>query len=362
MATANLNRRLDGLDVRRICVIKPSALGDVVQSLPVLPVLRERFPNATISWVINHEFADLLEGHPHLHELLHYHRRGSAGQHLQLLQELRQRQFDLVFDLQGLMRSGVMSAATGAPLRVGLGNSREGSSLASHLTIPGTGKGMSAFQRYWRIAEELGFGDRTPQTIVPITDADRDFATTNLSSLAGPILAIHPGARWMTKRWPIEKFAVVAHKAMRQFGFSVVILGSKGEMPVSDELQTLLHGFVSRKTVLNLTGLTTLKQLSAVLSKVDVVLTNDSGPMHLAAGLGTSVLGVFTCTSPVISGPPGEQHELVATQVACAASYKKKCPHSGRMHQCCMDELSTERVCSAFARLVEKRQLHSRAA
>ncbi|TXT16493.1 MAG: heptosyltransferase II, partial [Planctomycetota bacterium] len=127
-------------------------------------------------------------------------------------------------------------------------------------------------------------------------------------------------------------------------------------------LQTLLHGFVSRKTVLNLTGQTTLKQLSAILSKVDVVLTNDSGPMHLAAGLGASVLGVFTCTSPVISGPPGEQHELVSTQVACAASYKKKCPHSGRMHQCCMDELSTERVCSALARLVEKRQLHSRAA
>ena len=131
MATANLNRRLDGLDVRRICVIKPSALGDVVQSLPLLPVLHERFPNATISWVINHEFADLLEGHPYLHELLHYHRRGSAGQHLQLLQDLRQRQFDLVFDLQGLMRSGVMSAATGASLRIGLGNSRECSSLAS---------------------------------------------------------------------------------------------------------------------------------------------------------------------------------------------------------------------------------------
>ncbi|TXT22786.1 MAG: heptosyltransferase II, partial [Planctomycetota bacterium] len=109
MATANLNRRLEGVNVRRICVVKPSALGDVVQTLPLLPVLRERFPNATISWVINHEFTDLLDGHPHLHELLHYHRRGSTGQHLQLLHDLRQRHFDLVFDLQGLMRSGVMT-------------------------------------------------------------------------------------------------------------------------------------------------------------------------------------------------------------------------------------------------------------
>lgn len=362
MATGSLNRRLDELDVRRICVIKPSALGDVVQSLPLLPVLHERFPHAKISWVINHEFADLLEGHPHLHELLHFHRRGGASPYLQLLQDLRQRQFDLVFDLQGLMRSGVMTAATRAPLRVGLETSREGASLACHLTIPQTAKGMSAFRRYWRIAEELGYGDRTPKTIVQTSDADRDFAATSLGSLTGPILAIHPGARWMTKRWPIEKFAVVAHKAMRQFGFSVVILGSKGEMPVANELQTLLQGFASRKTVLNLTGQTTLKQLSAILATVDVVLTNDSGPMHLAAGLGTSVLGVFTCTNPTISGPPGEQHELVATQVACAASYKKQCPHSGRMHLCCMDELSTERVCTALVRLIGKRQLHSRAA
>lgn len=81
-----------------------AALGDVVQSLPLLSVLRERFPHAEISWVINHEFADLLEGHPLLHELLHFHRRGGATHYLQLLQDLRQRQFDLVFDLQGLMR------------------------------------------------------------------------------------------------------------------------------------------------------------------------------------------------------------------------------------------------------------------
>lgn len=362
MATENLNRRLDELDVRRICVIKPSALGDVVQSLPLLPVLRERFPQATISWVINHELADLLEGHPLLHELLHFHRRSGPSQYLRLLHDLRQRQFDLVFDLQGLMRSGVMVAASRAPLRVGLETSREGASMACHVVIPRTGKEIPAFQRYWRVAEELGLGDRTPQTIVPTSDADQAFATSALSSLTGPILAIHPGARWMTKRWPIEKFAVVAHKAMRQFGFSVVILGSKAEMPVANELQTLLHGFVSRKTVLNLTGQTTLKQLSAVLSKVDVVLTNDSGPMHLASGLGTSVLGIFLCTSPAVSGPSGEQHEMVSTQVSCAASYKKTCPHSGRMNLCCMDELSTERVCAALVRLIEKRQLHSRAA
>src|SRR5262249_45929947 len=150
-------------------------------------------------------------------------------------------------------------------------------------------------------------------------DAARAWATTTLGGLTKPVMAIHPGARWITKRWPVEKFAVVANKAMRQFEFSVVILGSKNEMPVARELQNLLQGFVSRKPVVNLTGQTTLPQLSALLSAVDMVLTNDSGPMHLAAGLGTPVLGVFTCTSSKISGPPGRQHELVETEVPCAA-------------------------------------------
>src|SRR5712691_10669414 len=362
MLPATLNLRLNELDVRRICVIKPSALGDVVQSLPLLPVLRERFPAARVSWVINHELAELIEGHPHLDELLHFHRRGTAREFLQLLHELRRRQFDLVLDLQGLMRSGVMAAATRALLRVGLETSREGAGMACHLTVPRTDRSVPAFQRYWRVAEELGFADRTPQTIVPTNDTARSWAATMLGGLTGPVMAIHPGARWITKRWPVEKFAVVANKAMRQFGFSVVILGSKNEMPVAQELQNLLQGFVSRKPVLNLTGHTTLPQLSAVLSAVDLVLTNDSGPMHLAAGLGTPVLGVFTCTSSTISGPPGGQHELIATDVPCAASYKKQCPHSGRRHLCCMDELSTERVCQALVRLIEKHSVQTKAA
>lgn len=362
MPYAKVSRRLDELEVRRICVIKPSALGDVVQSLPLLPVLRERFPSARISWVINHELAELIEGHPHIDELLIFRRRGTARDYLQLLQKLRQREFDLVFDLQGLMRSGVMAAATRAPLRIGLETSREGAGLAYHVTVPKTGRAVSAFQRYWRVAEVLGFAGRTPQTIVPMNESDHTWAANQLGGLTGPVLAIHPGARWITKRWPVEKFAVVANKAMRQYGFSVVILGSKSEMPVASELQNLLQGFVPWKPVLNLTGQTTLKQLSAVLSAVDVVLTNDSGPMHLAAGLGTSVLGVFTCTSSVISGPPGSQHELVATEVPCAASYKKQCPHSGRGNLCCMDELTTERVCQALVRLIDKSQLQREAA
>lgn len=362
MTDANFNQQFAAINVRRICVIKPSALGDIVQSLPLLPVLHERFPDAKITWVINHELRDLVEGHPCVHDVLSFHRRGTARQYLQLLQELRRGEFDLVFDLQGLMRSGVMAAATRAPMRVGLETSREGAGLACHLTVPQTGRGVSAFQRYWRIAEALGLGDRPVQTIVATSPDDESWVTETLQSLNGPVLAINPGARWVTKRWPVEKFAVVANKAMRQYGFSVVILGSKSEIAIGRELQQLLKGFVPWKPVLDLTGQTSIKQLAALLRRVDIVLTNDSGPMHLAAGLGTSTLSVFTCTSPHISGPPGTRHEMVASQVACAGSYKKNCPHAGNRNLCCMDELSTERVCQAFSQLIARLGIVTKAA
>jgi ADP-heptose:LPS heptosyltransferase len=114
--------------------------------------------------------------------------------------------------------------------------------------------------------------------------------------------------------------------------------------------------------LLNLAGQTTLKQLAALLSSAHVVLTNDSGPMHMAAALGTPVVGIFTCTSPVRSGPPGERHQLVSTNLSCAASYRRRCPYSGRKHLACMEELDTERVWQAFVRVMEKNYEQVRAA
>ncbi|MCA9113684.1 MAG: glycosyltransferase family 9 protein, partial [Planctomycetaceae bacterium] len=120
MDCSGLTRHLDQLDPQRICIIKPSALGDIVQSLPLLPALRERFPRAEISWVAGASCADLLEGHPQLERVIRFERHGGLTSWRQLLQTLQQHQFDLSIDLQGLARTGVMNWATRAPLRVGL--------------------------------------------------------------------------------------------------------------------------------------------------------------------------------------------------------------------------------------------------
>ena len=184
----------------------------------------------------------------------------------------------------------------------------------------------------------------------------------NLRRLKGPALAIHPGARWQTKRWPPERFAAVACKAIRRYGLAPVVLGTSDEQAVALQVEQTIRGLLPTVELTNLAARTTLKQLAAVLQQAQVLLTNDSGPMQMAAALGTPVVGVFTCTSPAISGPPGAQHELVATGVSCAASYRKKCPYRGRKHLACMEELDVERVWSGFGRLMQKNFPQSEAA
>ena len=352
MDCTGLKERIQQLDPRRICLIKPSALGDIVQSLPLLPVLKECFPSAEITWVCSDSYAGLLEEHPQLAGVIRFQRRGGLWSWRQTLRQLRDARFDVSIDLQGLARTGIMNWATGAPLRIGLESAREGAQFACHELIPDSGRQVPAHRRYWRVAEQLGAGEYRAAAIVPVRQHELDWADERLEGLRRPLLAIHPGARWRTKRWPVEKFAVLAAKAARAWGFSAVVVGSPGEVATAEHLQQLLNRFAPAANSLCLAGETTLGQLAAVLYRSNVMLANDSGPMHLAAALGTPVLGLFTCTSPVLSGPAGSGHQLLSTQLSCAGSYRKRCPYRGKKHMACHEELSTDRAWLGLQQLV----------
>lgn len=350
---------LRDVDARRICIIKPSALGDVVQTMPLLPALNRRFPTAEVAWVVNRELSELLEGQPELTEIISFDRHGSWRDALSLLATLRRRRFDLVFDLQGLLRTGLMTAATGAKLRVGLETAREGANLACHGLIPRTGRNVPAYARYWRVAEALGVTEPAGRICIPQNDAELSWSRERLQRLARPLVAIHPGARWETKRWPTDKFAHVAAQTAQEFGASIVVVGSRTETPLANAIVEKLTARGS--PAVNLAGATTLRQLASVLRSVDLVVSNDSGPMHLAAGLGTPVVGVFTCTSPFLSGPevgrPGSpRHELLTTRVPCAGSYCKVCPQPAGGFLACLQELSTGRVWEAICRSLDQWQ------
>jgi lipopolysaccharide heptosyltransferase II len=353
--------KLNQLDIKRICLIKPSALGDVVQTLPILPAIKNRFPDAHISWVINSGLEPLIEDHPHLDEAIVYHRRGNWHQQRALFQKLRSSKFDLVFDLQGLFRTGLMTWATGAKLKIGLETARECSQLFCHSLIPDTSKHVPAWLRYWRVAQLLGQGEMDATTIIPVPKQTRQKILQQLAPLGELVIGVQPGARWETKRWPVDKYAHVLKRMMSAYNASVVILGSKDEQNLAEQLTELIKPAAHSAKILNLCGRTSLKELTSILSEIDLLLTNDTGPMHLAAGLGTKVVSVFLCTSGVRSGPIGKGHQVVSTNVPCAASYHKTCPQRGNKHHQCFQELDSARVeyalSKSLATLPRKRRI-----
>jgi lipopolysaccharide heptosyltransferase I len=329
-------------EARRIALLKPSALGDIIHSLPVLTALRQRYPHAHITWIVNRAYEPLLKDHPDLNETMAFD-RGVARKGwfsavttlLEFARKLRTYEFDLVIDLQGLLRSGLMARATNAARRVGLSCSREGSRwfYTDIVDVPGGLYGMHAVDRYWRVAEEFGSGRGKPSFTIPVPSEARRNAAKLLLGLPRPWLAFAVGSRWLTKRWRPGHFAALARRAQAGYGGTIVFVGTADEAPLAAEVRAELTG-----STLDLHGRTTLPELAAVLESCDLMVANDTGPLHLAAALGRPVVAPYTCTKASLTGPYASAG-AVETTVWCAGSELKRC---SRME--CMDDLTADRL------------------
>jgi heptosyltransferase I len=339
----------------RIALIKPSALGDIVHTLPVLTALRERFPAAQITWVVNRAYESLLRGHPDLDTTLSFDRGIPAAiaalSALRFARMLRKAKFDLVIDLQGLFRTGLMAAATGACRRIGLSTAREG---AAHFYTDIVPDDMSfhAVDRYWRVATALGAHNGPKQVRFTLEPAAIAWAERQLADRPRPWLVVGVGARWLTKRWPPEHFATLLEAAQSEFGGTAIFVGTRDDVPLSQ----IAIRFLSRPA-LDLTGNTTLPQLAAVLANADVMLANDTGPLHLAAALGRPVVAPYTCTDVARHGPYGAFAGTVSTTVPCRASYVRACSHLS-----CMAELTPDRLRGPLFEALSRCQSLSRSA
>lgn len=339
----------------KIAIIKPSALGDICHALPVLTALRERYPQAHLSWVVNRSFEPLLSGHPHLNATIPFDRgllkRGLTSAltgSLALLKRLRRERFDLVVDLQGLLRTGLMTAATRAPRRIGFANAREGARhfYTERIDVPDADS-IHAVDRYWRIAEYLDAGQRPKRFIVPIPPDEQAAVSQDLGSFPRPWSAVAVGAKWVTKRWRPSHFTDLLTRVQSHFGGTVLFVGIADDAADSESIRTALPG-----PAVNLCGRTSLPRLAAVLTLSDVAIMNDTGPLHLAAALGIPCVAPYTCTKTIRHGPYTSPGGGLETRVACAGSYLKQCPN----HMICMNDLTAE---SLWPRLREVMQTWS---
>ena len=320
---------------RKILLIKPSALGDVVHALPIAHLLKRRFPEAKLDWLISRPLIDLVEHHPAVDGVLPFQRnRGAAwGVHRKsakaLAGRLRDGKYDLVLDLQGLLRSGWMARQTKAPVRVGFASAREGATVFYTHRVDAGDRERHAVERNLDLAEAVGC-DRGPvQFDLPNFDADTSAVHALLEPLNGePFAVLLPGTNWQSKRWPAEHFATLADLIASKLGLRVVIAGSDD----AADAAKLING-------LNLVGKTRLRPLVQLLRQASLVVSNDSGPMHLAAALGRPLVAPFGPTSPVRTGPFGSDRSVLRLDIVCSPCYRRNC-----IHQSCLWQLSPETV------------------
>jgi ADP-heptose:LPS heptosyltransferase len=228
-----------------------------------------------------------------------------------------------------------MTLATRAPRRVGLSTAREGAHWFYTDVVPSAGlHDGHAVDRYWVVAEALGVGEGPKEFRVPRSEVESAWAVEELRACPRPWLMFAVGARWMTKRWPPDHFAELARRAQELYGGTVVLVGGPDEMAAAQEVMAQLAGATH-----DLTGRTSLPQLTAVLAEADVLVANDTGPLHLANALGRPVVAPFTCTQVRCTGPYEAEGGAVESQVWCQGSYLRRCD---RLE--CMTELAPDRL------------------
>lgn len=345
----------------RILLIKPSSLGDVVHALPVLHGLRSRYPDAQIDWLISSPLAPLLDGHPELDELIGFDRKAygrmlvspsAASAFVRFVSGLRRRRYDLTIDLQGLFRTGFLSWASGASVRIGFRSAREGASNFYTDRIPSADPDSHAVDRNYSISQWLGF-EAVPVALgLNIQDSARAEAAALLQH-AGivegrPVVLVAPGARWNTKVWLPERFSATIDEIQENDQAQCVLVGGGDERDLCDRIRSSC-----RYQPKNLAGKTSLSVLPAVVERADMVLCQDSAVMHLAVALERPLVCLIGPTNPNRTGPYRRMKDVVRRELDCAPCYLRKLTQCRHDHRC-MTELSVDEVLKATRSAMEE--------
>ena len=328
-------------EISKILIVKPSALGDVVHSLPVLSVLRRNFSEAHIAWLVKKEFAGVLAGCAALDQIIAWDRgrwrtvrQGwqSLSEFWRFIKAIELTGFDLVIDLQGLFRSGLMAYGTGAPVRVGFSTARELSHKFYNIKVDPPSIAMHAVDRYLFVADRLRLASGPARFELGVDDNARRemLARFGARKHAGqPLVAVAASTQWPTKEWPAKRFAEVADGLISTFDARIVLVGTSDERERADTVRYHMRG-----DAVNVAGETTLPELVALIAEADLIVTNDSGPMHIADALGTPLVAVFGPTDPVRTGPYLQRRNVVrAEDCACAPCLRRYCTERHCMHR-----------------------------
>jgi lipopolysaccharide heptosyltransferase I len=307
--------------LNNILLIKPSSLGDIVLALPALASLRRSFPDARISWLIRTEFAPLLENHPHLTSVIFFDRKflGKAWYNprafaslMSLITQLRRSNFDAIIDLQGLFRTACLAWLSGCKKRFGMANARELAHIFYTHNVPQTQDCIHLVDYYLKIVQATGASDVGVEFVFPQDPATIDSISRLLSSCSinpDNYAVFVPTSAHSDKCWPIEYFAALADRISSQFDLPIIATGTAAEKSAVERLKSLAN-----VPIANLAGRTSLAELIALLKTAKLVVSNDTGPGHIAAALGTPLVLIFGRANPARIAPYGRKQCVAAIE------------------------------------------------
>lgn len=330
----------------RILIIRPSALGDVARSVPVLYSLRRAYPDATIDWVVQDSFADVVRAHPDLTAVVPYARRDGARGALRLARRLARAKYDLVLDCQGLARSGFFARATHAPVRVGHADARELGWLGLTHRVAASIEAHTV-DRMLSLVTPLGVPTFAGEDAMRLyTPAEGIAWAAAQAWMDEPYVVLAATSRWPGKQWPAERFAEVA-KHLAGHGYTVAAVGAESER---GQVGPLLSLCIESDRVLDLVGNTSLAQMMAVVERSRLVVANDSAALHIAVGFGRPVVGLYGPTRVHRVGPYRRERDVIQ-HVTGADRMDHKDESNGRA---LMERISVQEVIEAVGARVAR--------
>ncbi len=342
----------------RILILKLSSLGDIIHTLPVLRALRENQPSAYIAWMVEERHIDLLEGNPYLDEIIIVRTKAwrknwsleTLGEIRQTIQQMRQSQFDTVLDLHGLLKTGIIAALSGADRRIGFPRKLCKETISAWFTNvkgPRTGIGTHVVELNHSLAKLAGAGDlsQAPLTFQISTAAEEKIDEFMQSLSDKPRVAINPGAGFESKQWDPIRFANLADKIVHDLDYEIILTWGPGE---ESKVATIAEKMEQSSVI---APATTIRESLELYKRLDLMISCDSGPLHMCAGLGVPTVSIFGPTDPERNGAYGSNHEVVCKKLPCSYCWKRVCPLGTRE---CMDSVQVDEVFKAVKTCANK--------
>jgi heptosyltransferase-2 len=332
----------------RILIVRTDRVGDVILSTPIIRALRAAYPDAYIAMMVSPYAAEAVEGNPFLDEAIIYDKDGKHKSWLRsakFSRRLKKKRFDLALVLHPTNRVHLLTFFAGIKKRIGY-NRKLGFLLTGRLEHKKQLGEKHESEYVLDFARYLGIEPEDKSLFMPVKEEARrwrdEFFSAQGIAVRDKLLAVHPGASCPSKLWPAERFAAAADALAEKYGFKVLIIAGPKDVAVADAMQAKM-----RFTSLNLAGKTSLSQLAAVLERCGLLISNDSGPVHVAAALGTPVVAVFGRSqkglSPKRWGPLGGKSKVVQKNIGCLECLAHRCEKGFA----CLEAISVEDVLSA---------------